>query len=598
MDRAAGLPKRRHEIRVRLIPLAVLFFAATALPSLHSDRAAAAGIPAPAAAHSVSAVADSSSIADEALKDLGTWQGQCFTWVKKVVDRATPYTMGFGYRDGYLGAGAVEVPLSQAVRGDIIQLANDSALGANSFYLGLHTAIVLEPLGGGRFDVIDSNQNWDEIVRLRPGYDPLASAARYVGISARAYRFPGGSATDAPPSPVVELAEGDPAVVSADGDCLRLRSEPSLSGVRLDCLPDGSAVSITGAAQTGDGLVWVPVDTYRGAGWMAAVYLELTGDTGGEEPISTAPVAGDTSGEIVDPIPIPIAVEGDAYTLAVPPQGGLTSGPAGTTDPAVFAAAQGFPVQALSLFDIPNQQFLTFIPGAPSYVNTLTSATLEADSIVTATRAPSGAATGATPSTLPVTGATAFAQPPAGGLTQGLAGTSEIETLLAAQPFAVQTVLAWDVPTQRFLTFIPGAPAHVNTLTEANLRGDMTVMIRRSEGSQVATAPPTSSTQLVASITYYYCSQGSIPASIGDGGGWCGAMANGQVVYEGAAACSPQNMGQQFRIVGDPNARTYTCADTGSAVTGEHRDIFFHNSDDGYEWWLQVGTSATIEIVG
>ena len=608
VDTAAGLPKRRHDIRVRLIPFAVLFFTLMALPTLHQDRASAAAIPMPASGQDHAAIAGSSTIADEALKDLHTWQGQCFTWVKKVVDRATPYTMGYGYRDGYLGAGAVGVPLNEAVRGDIIQLANDAYSGPGAFYLGLHTAIVLQPLGAGRFDVIDSNQNWDEIVRLRPGYDPLASAGRYVGISVHVYRFPGGSATDAPPPPTVELAEGDPAVVSADGDCLRLRSEPSLSGIRLDCLPDGSAVSITGAARIGDGLVWVPVDTYRGAGWMAAIYLTLVADSGGE-PISEAPVPGDTSGDGGDAAPVPgdtsgdggdtptVALEADGYTLAVPPQGGLTSGPAGTIDPAAFAEAQAFPVQTLLVFDIPTQHFLTFIPGAPTYVNSLTSANLKTDSIVTVTRAPSGAATGETPSVLPVTGATAFPLPPEGGLMQGLAGTSDVETLLAAQPFAAQTVLAWDVPAQHFLTFIPGAPIYVNTLSSANLRADMMVMIRRADGSQIATAPPSSSTRLVSSITYY-CSQGSIPASIGDGGGWCGAMANGQVVYEGAAACSPQNMGQQFKIIGDPNARTYTCADTGSAVTGEHRDIFFHNSDDGYEWWLQVGTTATIEIVG
>jgi hypothetical protein len=168
----------------------VLFFAATALTTVHQDRASASGdTRPPLAAGELEAVVGSSTIADDALQDLGTWQGQCFTWVKKVVDRATPYTMGFGYRDGYLGAGAIEVPLSQAVRGDIIQLANDNALGSNSFYLGLHTAIVLENLGGGRFDVIDSNQNWDEIRDLRsrvplPGWlldERPAAAGRGTG---------------------------------------------------------------------------------------------------------------------------------------------------------------------------------------------------------------------------------------------------------------------------------------------------------------------------------------------------------------------------------------------------------------------------------
>ena len=552
----------------------VLFFVVTAFPSLHQGRASAASLPLPEANHATVSVAGSSTIADEALKDLGTWQGQCFTWVKKVVDRATPYTMGWGYRDGYLGAGAVEVSISEAVRGDIIQLANDSISGSS--YIGLHTAIILTPLGNGRFDAIDSNQNWGEIVRLRPGYDPLASAARYSGISVHVYRFPGGSATDAPPPPATELAAGDAAIVSADGDCLRLRSAPSLSGIRIDCVPDGSAVSITGPSQTADGLIWVPVDTYLGTGWMAAIYLVVSADPLQELILAPADTSGDTSGDS-GPVVTVASIEGAAYTLEVPPQGGLTSGPAGTNDPAALVEAQAFPVEVVSMFDVGSQQFLTFIPGAPSFVNTLTTATLTPESIVTVTRAAGGAATNLTPSVLPVTGATAFPQPPEGGLTQGLAGTSDIETLLAAQPFQVQTVLAWDITSQEFLTFIPGAPLFANSLSAANLTPEMTVTLRRADGLQVASAPPASSNQLVASITYYYCTQGSIPASIGDGGGWCGSMANGQVVYEGAAACSPQNMGQQFTIVGDPNARTYTCADTGSAVTGEHRDIFFHN---------------------
>ena len=595
MDRAAGLPKRRRHIRVRLIPFAVLFFALTALPSLDLNRVSAAGIPVTRVAHETDAVVGSSTIADEALKDLGTWQGQCFTWVKKVVDRSTSYTLGFGYRDGYLGAGAVEVPLSQAVRGDIIQLANDALLGPNSFYLGLHTAIVLTPLGGGIFDVIDSNQNWDEIVRLRPGYNPLASAARYSGISVHVYRFPGGSATRAPAPQATQLADGDPAIVSAGGDCLRLRSAPTLSGIRIDCLPDGTAVSVTGPAVTADSLAWVPVDSYLGTGWVAAIYLAVSPAGAGDvqQPISTAPIPGDTSNDAPAP-----SVAAAGYTLAVPPQGGLTRGPAGTTDPAALAAAQAFPVQTVSVFDVATQSYLTFIPGAPSHVNTLSASNLEAGAIVTVKRASGGTATGSTPSSLPVTGAIAFAQPPIGGLTQGLAGTTDVATIIAAQGFAVETLSAWDVGTQRFLTYIPGAPSHVNTLSAANLRVDMVLMIRRASGSsQPTTPPPASVDQRLASITYYYCSQGSIPASIGDGGGWCGAMASGQVVYEGAAACAAQYMGQQFKILGDPNGRIYTCADTGSAVTGEHRDIFFHNSDDGYQWWLQIGTTATIEIV-
>ena len=98
-------------------------------------------------------------------------------------------------------------------------------------------------------------------------------------------------------------------------------------------------------------------------------------------------------------------------------------------------------------------------------------------------------------------------------------------------------------------------------------------------------------------MTYYFCERGTDPAGWGDGGGFCGHFANGEPVHAGGAACASGFMGQQFRIVGDPTGRTYTCKDTGGAVVGQHRDVWFANSDEGYQWWLAVGSSATIEIL-
>jgi hypothetical protein len=586
VGKAAGLPKRSHRIHVRLLPLAVLLFTIIALPSARDQHAFAAGLDVRSEA-SPAPAASGLNIADEALKDVNTWQGQCFTWVKDVVERATGAQMGWGYRAGYLAGGAVEVPLAEAARGDVIQLSNESISGTGTFYLGLHTAIVLENLGGGKFDAIDSNQNWDEVVRLRPNYDPAASAARYAGITVRVYRFPGGSATDAPPPASTELGEGDLAVVSADGDCLRIRSAPSLSGARLDCLPDGSSVAITGAAVMGDGLEWLPVSTSLGSGWMAAMYLAPASSSAAP----SAPAAADLN-DSSEPSAIPVI--GVANVLAVPPAGGITRGVAGTNDPAALAAAQPFPVQTLSVFDVASQQYLTFIPGAPALVNTLNTSTLLAGDVVTIRRASTGGATSMAPTSIAVTGATAFSTPPSGGLTLGVAGTSDIATLLAAQAFPVQTLLAWDVASQKYLTHIPGAPAMVNTLNSSNLAADAVVIIRRADSTVVTVTAD----QRTATISYYYCEQGSNSAAIGDGGGFCGAMASGQIVYEGAAACAPGYMGQRFTIIGDPSGRTYTCADTGSAVSGEHRDIFFQNSDDAWVWWVAMGTNvATIEIV-
>lgn len=62
-------------------------------------------------------------------------------------------------------------------------------------------------------------------------------------------------------------------------------------------------------------------------------------------------------------------------------------------------------------------------------------------------------------------GPIAFTVPPAGGLTQGVAATTDVEALIDAQTFAVSSVWLLDVPTQQFWVFIPGAPAFANTLT-------------------------------------------------------------------------------------------------------------------------------------
>jgi hypothetical protein len=110
-------------------------------------------------------------------------------------------------------------------------------------------------------------------------------------------------------------------------------------------------------------------------------------------------------------------------------------------------------------------------------------------------------------------------------------------------------------------------------------------------------SPPLAPGSIVsATISFYYCEQGG-SASSGDGGGFCGAMRDGTVVYEGAAACAYTYLGQRFRIVGDPTERIYTCHDTGNEVHGLHRDIFFYTSADGWPWLYSVGTRVVLEII-
>jgi hypothetical protein len=103
--------------------------------------------------------------------------------------------------------------------------------------------------------------------------------------------------------------------------------------------------------------------------------------------------------------------------------------------------------------------------------------------------------------------------------------------------------------------------------------------------------------RIKVSVSFYYCELGGSSPSRGDGGGFCGAMRDGSVVYNGAAACDVAYLGQRFRIDGDPLGRIYRCADTGSAVHGLHRDIWFNSSDEGWKWQKSVGQAATIEIL-
>ena len=92
---------------------------------------------------------------------------------------------------------------------------------------------------------------------------------------------------------------------------------------------------------------------------------------------------------------------------------------------------------------------------------------------------------------------------------------------------------------------------------------------------------------LASTLTFYDCVDQ----------GFCGAMYNGEPVYEGAAACSwDLAIGTQFFIPGDPTGRLYVCKDRG-LLPDTHVDIFWHHPDDGWRWQAVVGSLGTIDIV-
>lgn len=103
--------------------------------------------------------------------------------------------------------------------------------------------------------------------------------------------------------------------------------------------------------------------------------------------------------------------------------------------------------------------------------------------------------------------------------------------------------------------------------------------------------------RITVPVTFYYCEDSTGGQRRGDGGGFCGVMRDGSPVYPGAAACEYQYLGQRFRIEGDPTGRVYVCADTGSGIHGQHRDIWFMSSGEGWAWQQVVGRSAVIQVL-
>jgi hypothetical protein len=306
-----------------------------------------------------------------AMGSLNQWEGECFPWVRRVIAAATGRTIGWDYHLGYLEAGAVEVPLDSVQQGDVVQTADPSNSGGDASYAGLHTAIVMQNHGGGMLTVIDSNSQWDGVVRIRNDYNPAALAARYAGLTARAYRFPGVTAVDplAPTSTVADstLTVGGSAIVSADGDCLRLRSSSGVGGTILTCLPDATVVTVLEGTAVADGLTWRAINAQGSTGWVAEQYLQALG-TGAAPPASTLPPS--TTPISTTPAAPPAQTADGTLSGNVPVSGGvgLVVWSGGTTT-AFLSAAQGQGCGVTSVWTTANGGFVGYTAGAPAFVN-------------------------------------------------------------------------------------------------------------------------------------------------------------------------------------------------------------------------------------
>jgi hypothetical protein len=147
------------------------------------------------------------------------------------------------------------------------------------------------------------------------------------------------------------LESGTDAVVRADGDCLRMRAEPTLSAQILQCLAEGTTVTVLPGTQNAEGYVWRLISAGGTVGWVVEQYLEQAG----------APPAGAPS-----PTPAPTqAMVGD-----VPVTGGVglvvwNGGPTGE----LVSTARGRGCDLSSLWSADGGTFIGYIDGAPAIAN-------------------------------------------------------------------------------------------------------------------------------------------------------------------------------------------------------------------------------------
>mgnify|MGYP002336052447 CR=1 FL=1 len=105
---------------------------------------------------------DNARIADAGLRELGAkrptgWNqpGECVKSVQRWVSAADGTLNSGGPVSGYTSSGATEVPLSSAVKGDIVQYTSNT--NPNGWEDGVHTLVIVQNYGDGRFHIVQSN---------------------------------------------------------------------------------------------------------------------------------------------------------------------------------------------------------------------------------------------------------------------------------------------------------------------------------------------------------------------------------------------------------------------------------------------------------
>lgn len=212
-----------------------------------------------------------------------------------------------------------------------------------------------------------------------------------------------------------------------------------------------------------------------------------------------------------------------------------------------------------------------------------------------------------------VTGMSGYVLADEPGATRSLAATPPRDA--ASSSTAVLERWVRTPPTLKIGDLVPGGA--VDAGTAAPLAPARLALPQRPSQPSVVPAPDAARTEFVqrslsvggpapklvagdrpiVTLSFYYCEETPGDYPQGDGGGFCGRVRDGSVVRSGVAACDVAYLGQRFRIDGDPTGRSYVCADTGSAVHGLHRDIWFLGNREGWSWQRETGTVVMLEVL-
>jgi 5-hydroxyisourate hydrolase-like protein (transthyretin family) len=143
---------------------------------------------------------DNTEVANQARSyAIGSYGGQCKPWAANVVNvvlarhgvsvRIGGYESANGaYWGAYVNAGGIHVDAASARPGDLIQLNKATDRYSNTYYTGMHTAIIVANTSiANTFVVRDSNWGFTELVSEHQ-WNPVGHASKY-GLEANFWRF-------------------------------------------------------------------------------------------------------------------------------------------------------------------------------------------------------------------------------------------------------------------------------------------------------------------------------------------------------------------------------------------------------------------------